>query len=128
MGSTSKMAWIWTMMYYAAVMKQFVQKNLETTRQSNLNIQRHVARGSIFISTGNSVTCYFRSAANRINLFILGLRFLDIGSTYFHKVDNFGTGFSCASFPLCYVSYETFLLLDPVNEAQLDLPPSSHHV
>ena len=44
----------------------------ETTRASHFKIYHKVALDSLYISTGNYVTIYFRSAANCISGFILG--------------------------------------------------------
>ena len=62
------------------------------------------ARDSLYIFTGNSVTTYFRSAANRMNVFILGHVWVaisrDNGSTDSQKVYCFGNCDLSASFPL----------------------------
>ena len=43
----------------------------ETTKESSFKIQQALAIVSLYIFTGNDVTSYFRSAANRINVFSL---------------------------------------------------------
>ena len=43
----------------------------ETNRASNFTIYHDLALDSLYISTGNDVINYFRSAANRTNVFIL---------------------------------------------------------
>ena len=50
----------------------------ETTKASKF--RPSIALDSLYIFTGNDVASYFRSAANRINVFILG-RLLENGST-----------------------------------------------
>ena len=52
------------------------------------NVKLQTAKRSA--NTGNNVTTYFQSGANRINVFLrFGSRFLDNGSTYFEKVYSF---------------------------------------
>ena len=46
----------------------------ETTRAGNFKIYQHAALNTLNLSTGNDVAIYFQSAANCINLFILGSR------------------------------------------------------
>ena len=73
----------------------------DTTRATNFKTYHNATLGSIYISTGHDVTIYFQSAANRINVFILGMfgwRFLDNFSTDFEVVYSFGNGDSSASF------------------------------
>ena len=54
------------------MVKGFFFNISETTRTSNFKIYRKVALDSLYILTGNDVISYFRSAANRINVVILG--------------------------------------------------------
>ena len=44
----------------------------ETTRASTFKINHNVSLDSLYISTRNDVTIYFRSAVHSINVFILG--------------------------------------------------------
>ena len=44
----------------------------ETTKASNFKIYHNVAHESLYISTGNDITIFFRSAANRTDVSILG--------------------------------------------------------
>ena len=45
---------------------------METARAGNFNINNNVSLGDLYTLTGNDVTIYFRLAANRINMLILG--------------------------------------------------------
>ena len=56
---------------HAAVTKCFWYI-LKTAGASNLRIYYNIALDSLYISTGDDVIIYFRSAANRINGFIFG--------------------------------------------------------
>ena len=75
------------------------------------------ALDSFYTSTGNDVTSYFRSAANRINVCILGHVLIAISQWWFNRF------WQCLQFSKLwfkgfissYVSYKTFLLLDPQN-------------
>ena len=44
----------------------------ETAEASNFKISHSITLDGLYIFTENNVTRYFRSAANRINVFILG--------------------------------------------------------
>ena len=80
----------------------------ETVRDSNFKIYRNVSLFSLCSLTGNDVIICFRSAANRINVFILpwwswvvfGSRCLDNGSIDFKKVYSLGTSDSSAQLAL----------------------------
>ena len=52
--------------------KMFFGIARETIRASNFKNLTHHSLASLYIFTGKDVTIYFRSAANRINMFILG--------------------------------------------------------
>ena len=45
---------------------------LETTKHRSIKIYYQVAFDGLYILTGNVATSYFQSAANRINVSILG--------------------------------------------------------
>ena len=73
----------------------------ETTRASNFKMYRNVSLDSLYISTGNDVTIYFRQAANHTNVSVLGhvrVAILDNDSTDFEKVYCFENNGSSASF------------------------------
>ena len=48
---------------------------LETANASRFKISNSIALNSLYIFIGNDVTSYFRSQANRMNVFILGRDF-----------------------------------------------------
>ena len=57
----------------AAAVTKFLFLNIsETTRANDFTIYHNVAQDSLYISTENDVIIYFRPAANRINVLILG--------------------------------------------------------
>ena len=101
----------------------------EITRASNFKIYRHIALNSLYISTENHAIIYFWSAANRMCSFLVVFvsRFLDNASTDFEKVYNFGTGDSSDSFS-AFKTLDIFLLIDPENGVQMDLPSSTHYI
>ena len=83
----------------------------ETTRAINFSNHPNVAHDSLYISTANYVKIYFRSAANRTNVSILGhvrvgLRFLDLITvqSLSKKVYSFGKCESWASSLFCDAS------------------------
>ena len=75
----------------------------ETAIANNYKIYHHIALGSLYISTGNDITVYFRAAVNRINVFILGHIGVAISRYWFNrfrKVYDFGkeVPFKCCFF------------------------------
>ena len=87
-----------------------------------------IALNSLYRSTGNYVITYLRSAANRINVLILGQFRLAISRQQFnrlHKSLQFGKEYF-KRFIFCDVTHQTFLLFGPENMAQMDSPSSKH--
>ena len=86
----------------AAVTKCFFYIS-KTIRASDFKSFHNVALDSLYISTGNDIIIYFRSEANRTNVYIsvkFGSRFLDKVSTDSENFYRFGNCGSSASFAL----------------------------
>ena len=121
----------------------------ENTTAINLKVYRNLALDSLYISTGNDVITFLRSAANRTNVFIwvmLGSRFLHSSSIDLKTVYSFGKngqGRLCLvpwllgdirpwerfkGFLIYCAMHKTCLLLDPENLAQEKQPSSTHYI
>ena len=57
----------------------------ETIRASDFKISHSVGLDSLYIWTGNDVTSYFRSAANRIDVLILGHVWIVVSQSRFNR-------------------------------------------
>ena len=63
-------SYIWA--YRSLSITQLILIFSETTSASSSKMQHDIALSSLYISTGNNVTIFFRSAENRINMLIFG--------------------------------------------------------
>ena len=90
-------------------------------RQKGTGLQ-NLSTCSPYPLTAIDVTSYFRSAANRFWVFFRST-FLDSGSTDCGKVFE-----RLIVFFFCFVSRQTFLLIEPENVAQADLLSSRHYI
>ena len=67
----------------------------KVTEYSNPQLNISIMPDGLYILTGHGVISCFRSAANRIKVFVFVMfwsLFLDNGSTDFEKLYSFGTG------------------------------------